>query len=183
MVFRWIRKTRQLEAGEEEKNERNVACTEKRNEGRKIRSRSRYTVRVDLNPSICPTTNVLTSTLQLPEKIPTAISWPSTREQTGETKLRLRPTIRLLTLLVMYVLFLLFPLFSFFFLIETERLLRSIEKQLKRNDGALVHEKWITSVRCMIQWSNIWNSDKVQKYSISNKAHLFLILSLILSRQ
>lgn len=76
-----------------------------------------------------------------------------------------------------------FPFFSFSFLIETERLLRSIEKQLKRNDGALVHEKWITSVRCMIQWSNIWNSDKVQKYSISNKAHLFLILSLILSRQ
>lgn len=114
MVFRWIRKTRQLEAGEEEKNERNVACTEKRNEGRKIRSRSRYTVRVDLNPSICPTTNVLTSTLQLPEKIPTAISWPSRREQAGETKLRLRPTIRLLTLLVMYVLFLLFPLFFFF---------------------------------------------------------------------
>lgn len=114
MVFRWIRKTRQLEAGEEEKNERNVACTEKRNEERKIRSRSRYTVRVDLNPSICPTTNVLTSTLQLPEKIPTAISWPSRREQAGETKLRLRPTIRLLTLLVMYVLFLLFPLFFFF---------------------------------------------------------------------
>lgn len=120
-----------------------MACTEKLNEETKIRSRSRYTVRVDLNPSICPTANVSTSTLQLPREntdgnlliFQTGTNWRN--EATFPTNDTSTDFARYVCSFSPF-----FPFFFlFFFLIETQRLLRSIEKQLKSTRAREMNHK------------------------------------------
>ena len=173
-----------------------MARTKKRRcEGTEIRPRSRYTAPADLNPSICPATNVPTSTLPAAGgNTDGAVSWPSQRERRTYWQNE-RAFIAFVhsvtpppTLLVIHVPFLLSFLSFFFF-----SFLLYWNYTIATVDWEAIKGKWWSAraqrnglkVRLLvgftIQWTNVWNNDKVQKNSIPNKARSFLSLSLSLS--